>query len=359
MYNFIKVNGTRLSRLQEIDSKINIVEPNDLEHFKHLVDVGYKVLIDALINESIEDNPYIKYVEEKKIPVLIDALYEANVMKFHNVNIDTPKTLLVSNLELTNHEGFENAILLPYFFIQSYVLWTKEFPKRFVTTALDVNDHLDTEKLSCLCLNGINRLGRRFVYDYFKDNNLINDATFSFHNRGSEEQWKNEYPIIKLSNDIKVKDDGVQWDNLFDHSWFKKTWFNLVTESASHNEANRTSKALIKNQNCFFPTEKVFKPIYHCQPFICIAHTNFHNNLKKYLDIELYDEIWDYSFDEEEDYLKRWLMVCDQAKEKIENGIDYNLIKEKLKHNQSILLDENRHKKFVSEFLLEIDKTHI
>mgnify|MGYP005684099385 FL=1 len=52
-------------------------------------------------------------------------------------------------------------------------------------------------------------------------------------------------------------------------------------------------------------------------------------------------------------------MVCDQAKEKIENGIDYNLIKEKLKHNQSILLDENRHKKFVSEFLLEIDKTHI
>ena len=93
MYNFIKINGTRFSRLQEIDSNINIVEPNNLEHFQHLVDNGYKVIIDALINESIEDNQYVKYIEDKKIPVLIDALYEANVMEFHNTTINQTEVI--------------------------------------------------------------------------------------------------------------------------------------------------------------------------------------------------------------------------------------------------------------------------
>ena len=315
MYNFINLNGTRLSRLQKINSDVNIVAPTNIEHFKELINNGYKVLIDAFKENSLNENEYVDYIEEHKIPVLIDALYEANVMKFHNVNINTEKTLLISNLDLEFHGDLDNAILFPYFLVQSYLFWSGK----------DI---------------------------------LSKDSTFSFHNRGSEE-WEEEYPKIMLSNDVNVKNDGVTWDNTFDNDWFKDTFFNLVTESAGHNEANRTSQAFFKNHNCFFPTEKVFKPIFNAHPFICIATQHFHKNLKKYFGFELYNEIWDYSFDSEPSELKRWQMACEQAKDKIENGIDYNLIKDKLIHNQSIFLNESMHEKYVNDFLIEIDKTHI
>jgi hypothetical protein len=363
MYNFININGTRLTHLQAINSKINIVKPKDLEHFKDLVNAGYKVLIDAFNNKSIENNIYIDYIEENNIHIFIDALMEANVMKFHNVNINTEKTLLISNLELEFYGEMNNAILFPYFFVQCFAFWSgkENLSKDAVFKPLTIDEHLSANKKSCLCLNGVNRLSRQFVYDYFRDNNLIEDSTFSFHNKFSEEEWEEKYPKIVLSSDVNIKQKtlGFTWDNTFNNDWFKDTLFNLVTESDAHNEANRTSHAFFKNDNCFFPTEKVLKPIFNAHPFICIATQDFHKNLKKYFGFELYDEIWDYSFDDEPDELKRWLMVCEQAKDKIENGINYNLIKDKLIHNQSIFLNEETHKKLVSDFLLEIDKTHI
>lgn len=361
MYNFINLNGTRLSRLQSINSNINIVTPTNLEHFKELIDNGYKVLIDAFKENSIENNVYIDYIEENNIHIFIDALYEANVMKFHNVNIDTEKTLLISNLDLEFHGDLNNAILFPYFFVQSFLFWSgkENLSKDIVFKPLTIDEHLSANKKSCLCLNGVNRPSRRFVYDYFRVNNLLEDSKFSFHNRGTELPWEAEYPKIVLPKDVNVKNDGVTWDNTFDNNWFKDTFFNLVTESAGHNEANRTSQAFFKNHNCFFPTEKVFKPIFNAHPFICIATQYFHKNLKKYFGFELYDEIWDYSFDDEPNELKRWLLACEEAKDKIENGINYNLIKDKLIHNQSTFLNEETHNKIVSDFLLEIDKTHI
>jgi len=361
MYNFINLNGTRLSRLQKINSDVNIVAPTNIEHFKELINNGYKVLIDAFKENSLNENEYVDYIEEHKIPVLIDALYEANVMKFHNVNINTEKTLLISNLDLEFHGDLDNAILFPYFLVQSYLFWSGKdiLSKDSTFSPLSIDDHLNANKKSCLCLNGVSRPSRRFVYDYFRDNNLIKDAVFSFHNRGTELPWEAEYPKIMLSTDVNVKNDGVTWDNTFDNDWFKDTFFNLVTESAGHNEANRTSQAFFKNHNCFFPTEKVFKPIFNAHPFICIATQHFHKNLKKHFGFELYDEIWDYSFDSEPSELKRWQMACEQAKDKIENGIDYNLIKDKLIHNQSIFLNESMHEKYVNDFLIEIDKTHI
>lgn len=361
MYNFININGTRLHRLQKINSNVNIVEPKNLEHFKELLDKNYKVLIDAFKEHSLNENEYVEYIEEHKIPILIDALYEANVMKFHNVNIDTNKTLLVSNLELKYHGDLDNAILFPYFLVQSYLFWSgkEALGKHSTFNPLTIDDHLTANKKSCLCLNGVNRPSRRFVYDFFRNNNLIKDAVFSFHNRGCELPWETDYPKIILSNDVDVKNDGVTWDNSFDNKWFLNTWFNLVTESAGHNEANRTKQAFFRNNDCFFPTEKVFKPIFNAHPFICIATQNFHNNLNKFFGFELYDEIWDYSFDEEPQEIKRWQMVCEQAKNKIEEGIDYNLIKEKLKYNQSLFLNESIHEKYVNDFLIKIDNVQL
>ena len=39
-----------------------------------------------------------------------------------------------------------------------------------------------------------------------------------------------------LDEDIQDSDDGVTWDNDYRDSWFKDTFFNLVTESSANND---------------------------------------------------------------------------------------------------------------------------
>ena len=121
-----------------------------IEHFKELINNGYKVLVDAFKENSIENNIYIDYIEENNIHIFIDALYEANVMKFHNVNINTEKTLLISNLDLEFHGDLNNAILFPYFFVQSFVFWTgkENLSKDVVFKPLTIDEHLSANKKS-------------------------------------------------------------------------------------------------------------------------------------------------------------------------------------------------------------------
>ena len=53
-----------------------------------------------------------------------------------------------------------------------------------------------------------------------------------------------EYPTIMLDEDIQDSDDGVTWDNDYRDSWFKDTFFNLVTESSANNDANEGIEVL-------------------------------------------------------------------------------------------------------------------
>ena len=58
------------------------------------------------------------------------------------------------------------------------------------------------------------------------------------------------------------------------------------------------------NVKCQFITEKTFKPIIVEQPFICIGSKNQNQILKEY-GFELYDELFDYSFEINEDVSDR------------------------------------------------------
>jgi hypothetical protein len=354
MYNFIAVGGTCLDRLIKIDNLVanvcNIIDATSLDHFKEHVDKGFKPIFNGLNNNPTKEfEEYIEYVNDNNIHVLIDAMYEANVMKFHHCHITSPTTLLTANLNMKQHDYFDNVISVPYFVLQSYILFTQEYKVQ----PISFQEHINSSKKSFLCLNGVNRDSRRYVYDYVQDNNLLDEAIFSFINRMAGEDIIRKYPTILLKDDVPNNDDGVTWDNTFNRNWFLKTYFNLVTESSAKNDASAGPIPLHNFENTFFTTEKTMKPIFNCHPFICIADKNYHANLKQAFDFEMYDEIFDYSFDSISEHEQRFDGVLNQ----LTNDVDYMSIKEKLEHNQQLFLDHNRHRDILINMLKQIDKT--
>lgn len=354
MYNFVSLGGTSLNRLKTLNPNINVVEPTDLDDFKKYIDDGYYAIVNGLTNNQMADwQKYIEYMEQNNIHLFVDALYESNLMRFHlPESLNTKTTLLISNSYAENHNYFDNVITVPYFLLQSYILWNA-LENKF----LNYNDHIGQNKNSFVCLNGVNKPSRRFVYTYLKEHNLIDDAIFSFVNRHSNDDMISKYPTILLDNDTDDIGDGVTWDNTYRIDWYLNTHFNLVTESTAENETSEGHLPVDKLDNAFFPTEKTFKPIANSHPFITISDLHFYKNLNKSLGFELYDEIWDYSFDNNVNKEIRWKEILDQVKYVSKEGIDYEKSKEKLIYNQNLFLDKNRNENILANFLNQIDNT--
>lgn len=94
------------------------------------------------------------------------------------------------------------------------------------------------------------------------------------------------------------------------------------------------------NHSCLF-TDKMFKPLFFEKPFLVIAEKNRHNMLKK-LGFELYDEIFDYDFDNLS-FEERFYSIVEQIKMisemNIKDAIELDhLVSEKKKHNKKLLL---------------------
>ena len=103
---------------------------------------------------------------------------------------------------------------------------------------------------------------------------------------------------------------------------YSSSFFDIVTESTHHN---------------FFVTEKTCKPLFLGKPFIVLGCKDYHKNLKKFFNIELYDEIIDYSFDSVMPLYERTDLFVKEV-DKICN-LDINkslkLIKGKIDYNQN------------------------
>jgi len=75
-------------------------------------------------------------------------------------------------------------------------------------------------------------------------------------------------------------------------------------------------------------TEKTWKPIVYKRPFLLLGVPEINQTLKD-LNFELYDEIFDYSFDNEPDDLKRLHMFWEQIDRYI--NLDPKIFNDKLK----------------------------
>lgn len=103
-----------------------------------------------------------------------------------------------------------------------------------------------------------------------------------------------------------------------------------------------------------FITEKTFKPILIEQPFISLSGKLHHNKLKNF-GFELYDEIFDYGFDNKESLEERINGIVDNIKNiKNENYIQlYEKIKDKIRHNKETAISIVENNLYIPKIVTE------
>ncbi len=133
--------------------------------------------------------------------------------------------------------------------------------------------------------------------------------------------------------------------NILNYNAHKNSFINIVTESMWH-------------PTSIFFSEKIYKPMYSCQPFILFGNPYSLKKLKE-MGFKTFDKWWDESYDDEVDLTKRFEKIV-MIMEEIST---WDMIKcfeitqemvETLEHNFNIMLDKkdvlNLHK-----FLLKND----
>ena len=169
-----------------------------------------------------------------------------------------------------------------------------------------------------LCFNRIIQKYHRYRLFFDWGKNDFSDSYFSFLNKydnGSvgydmDIEIQNHYginycqnmfdklPIELDTQNVKREGKIVEWSRT--HNNFKKELFlnsciNIVTETSFQD-------------NELFISEKILKPIIGYQPFIVLGPQYYLKELKK-LGFKTFDSIWDESYDNEEDFKKRYEKV--------------------------------------------------
>ena len=194
--------------------------------------------------------------------------------------------------------------------------------------------------------------------------NALNDILWSLRNVELEDptmirnciplEYVNEYKKLEINKllpkslDFDIHDKyayhNVGNAAIFDNpgyvanlDFYSNTYVEIVTETLFEFAINPVKK----DKNFIIFSEKLFKPIAFGFPFIALVLPKSFAKLKEW-GFELFDELIDYSFDNEYDDEKRMNMIVEQIcnnniKENFEKH--FETIKEKHLHNKKMFLD--------------------
>jgi|TARA_R110000851_G_C13059956_1_gene563914 hypothetical protein len=156
---------------------------------------------------------------------------------------------------------------------------------------------------------------------------------------------------------LDVKKQTVDLDNIRDargHGWDRKeiyldSYINLTTETLFYDD-------------CWYISEKMFKPIANLQPFIVMGSVYTLRELKK-LGFKTFSSYWDESYDDEEDTVIRMRKLTEVITKistmTIQQVHDmYNDMLPIIKFNQKKLFEYEIHKPNQKEFIKNLSNIH-
>lgn len=194
-----------------------------------------------------------------------------------------------------------------------------------------------------LCLNGKPRYHRAKFIDQLVKNDLFSIGVVSWNRVGVEEYE------FKYFENITTKLDGfvyIDLSTVYSEKLLSDVLFNIVTESSTHNDM-------------LFYTEKTFRTLLIGQPFLILGAANQNLGLKKY-GFELYDNAFDYGFDNSEDLDHRISGIIynlEKYKHKYYNEIYKNLL-ERITFNKLKALEIVNTDPFIPEILVHFYKKY-
>jgi len=230
----------------------------------------------------------------------VNGLISGNLydkLKFNFYTIDINANRLSKN---------PNVISEPWFLIYNFVT-SEKFDCTYTTNVIK------NKFISLISWSSDDRKKHRKKLIEFIEQNSIDCCYSNLENKKTLTELSEYYP------------NGYYKDN-FDYGIpreYFESCIDIVTES------------LVEFSTHF--SEKTYKPIFYKKPFITIAGPYYYETLSDY-GFELYDEIFDYGFDSEENYEKRIDNILMQIKElnslslreikslceKVKSKIDYN-----------------------------------
>ena len=197
-----------------------------------------------------------------------------------------------------------NLIYWPTFWI--YATWDQCLYQRYARDISNITKPF-------LCLNNMPHWFRCAMIDEMSRRQLIDKGIITWHQPDVDFNWKHWKPkkliIDPLFNAENV--DGYRYSDEMQAA-LNSTFMSLVLESTL--------------QRCFL-TEKTFQQIMQKRIFLTFGAPSIYKHMDE-LGFKRFDEIFDYSFDEEKDYIKRGSMILDQVESIV--GRDYQTISEKL-----------------------------
>lgn len=189
-----------------------------------------------------------------------------------------------------------------------------------------------------ISLNNRAHVHRCALIDELAGQNLLDKGVVTWHRFLDENK---DYPFKYYDNSIRRLNDDFEkkLDSLLLPDEFHKSFLHVVAE-ASHKAA--------------FITEKTTIPMLLKKPYLVLSCRHYYKNLAR-LGFVLYDELFDYSFDDVDDLQTRANMLVTNLNRVVNQ--DYNLLYQKLlpklEHNYNRVLELKTKRSSIPDIICE------
>jgi hypothetical protein len=212
-----------------------------------------------------------------------------------------------------------------------YTHWGYHTMTLVLKQGLEFNFNDDTVLFTSYNHNG--KLHRSMLVDELAKHDLLKDGVVTFHTPyfGPEDTHYN-YKYHDGSKLIDEEGYVINASSEFEPAALPKNYLrgfiDIVTESSS-------------GPNEIFMSEKTVKPIATLKPFLVVGAKHIHKHLREKYSLEEYPELFDYSFDEEDDLELRVQGVVNNLVRLRNMPIDelksiYHSIQDKLLRNRNV-----------------------
>lgn len=228
----------------------------------------------------------------------VHFIYGSADMEFYNTRYHFPEHRIYTHL-------------WPSYYL-SFTLSSMKHNK-FVTSNSFVQEEI---KYPFISMNNRPHSHRCIFMDYMAKHDLIDLGAVSWHNDSTPYVWK----FWKTPRRIYLTDDFVQKGNSYS---LPKEWSNSFMNVVSECTENR-----------IYFSEKTWIPLMCHKPFLVQSSKHFYQRFQE-MGFKIYDEIFDYSFDNEEDVEVRTDMIMQNVKNIVGKNYNdlYQSVLPKMKHN--------------------------
>jgi len=213
-----------------------------------------------------------------------------------------------------------------------------------------------------LCFNNLTKLHRLWMFYELTNNIKLKNKSILSLNKNTTD--KSLFDIVNSTNHKEMIEYYKNYNSINGYSYDTTNWVKDVQTGDSINiEAHLKTfvnviTETLTTQDVVFITEKTYKSIYTCQPFIIVGNTHSLKKLKEY-GFKTFDKWWDENYDNEIDFEIRMNKITKILEEIASWDLEKctlirNEMKEILIHNYNQILDNSELIKFYSHIKTDI-----